>query len=200
MEEEAPAITSAQATPTDVLLNILGHLVRAQAAADCWPSLQTRNWDGAWRLGAVYMSFCGWLSLLVELEWIVLQGPIEVLQAALVNKHWCAVALSKDAWARRVHSTLPQSCTASLEGGTHSWPSLWHMLKPANLLPPLDCAERQTPGAGFQAYTAALKPWTGRGTSLLSESGLILAWLHQLTPSIRSVSGIGALPLAIEGR
>ena len=82
------------------------------------------------------------------------------MQAALVEKHWYTTATSQAAWEWRLNSTLPRSHTASVEG--RSWPSLWWLLKPANILPPLDCSEEQLPHAGWIPFTAPLKKWANR--------------------------------------
>ena len=83
------------------------------------------------------------------------QSPQELVRAGLVNKHWSAVASSKDAWAWRLHSTLPGRYVEAL--AQCPWPKLWWILKPANLLMLLDCYEQQSPTPGFSLCQAPLK-------------------------------------------
>ena len=72
-----------------------------------------------------------------------------------MNKHWGAVASSKDAWAGRLYSTLPGRYIEAL--AQCPWPKLWWTLRPANLLLPLDCREQQFPSPGFSLCQAPLK-------------------------------------------
>ena len=91
-----------------------------------------------------------------------------MVAAALINKHWSAVALSTSAWAWRLE-TIPHTFIASLLR-SRSWPSLCWLLKPANLLPPLDleCLEQTCDAPelpGYDATDPPLKTWEHRGVS-----------------------------------
>lgn len=97
------------------------------------------------------------------------------MHAGLVNKHWGAAASTEFSWAWRLYSTLPAKHVKGLV--QCPWPTLWWIMKPANLLPPLDCYRKRIHFRGLPLCQAPLKTSSRQA----HQGGLLGYMFHALT-------------------